>query len=83
MVIFGLVRDIHGGLSISKSRTAVLGWDQRRLSRIRMERDVKEVVAKMKESRERFGEMERDKTISHGQVRSTILIQLKSWSPET
>lgn len=48
-----------------------------------MERDVKEVVAKMKESRERFGEMERDKTISHGQVRSTILIQLKSWSPET
>lgn len=41
-----------------------------------MERDVKEVVAKIKESRERFGEMGRDKTLSHGQVRSTILIYL-------
>ncbi|KAF5648324.1 hypothetical protein F52700_1016 [Fusarium sp. NRRL 52700] len=43
-------------------------------SKIEMERDVKEVIAKLKESRERFGEMGRDKTLSHGQVRSTILI---------
>ncbi|EXK98345.1 hypothetical protein FOQG_01281 [Fusarium oxysporum f. sp. raphani 54005] len=41
-------------------------------SRIRMERDVEEIVAKMKESRERFGVMGRDRILNHGQVRSTI-----------
>ncbi|KAI1037916.1 hypothetical protein LB505_001547 [Fusarium chuoi] len=37
-----------------------------------MEKAVKEVIAKIKESRERFGEMGRDKTLSLGQVQSTI-----------
>ncbi|CVK99682.1 hypothetical protein FPRO06_08143 [Fusarium proliferatum] len=41
-------------------------------NRIDMEKAVKEVVAKMKESRERLGEMGRDKTLSQGQVQSTI-----------
>ena len=45
-------------------------------SRVYIERDVKEVVAKMKESGELFGETGRDKTLSHGQVRSTVLIHL-------
>ncbi|KAF4500549.1 hypothetical protein FAGAP_3243 [Fusarium agapanthi] len=43
-------------------------------SRIHMERDVDEIVAKMKESRERFSEMGRDKTLSHSQVQSTLLV---------
>ncbi|KAF5719721.1 hypothetical protein FMUND_4497 [Fusarium mundagurra] len=41
-------------------------------SRIEMERDVKKVIAKIKESRERFGEMGRNKTLSNRQVRSTL-----------
>jgi hypothetical protein len=41
-------------------------------SRAKMERDVDEIVAKMKESRERFGVMGRDKILNHGHVRSTI-----------
>ncbi|KAF5571899.1 hypothetical protein FPHYL_42 [Fusarium phyllophilum] len=40
--------------------------------RIELERDVEEIVTKMKESRERFVEMGRDKTLSHGQVQSTL-----------
>ncbi|KAF4418438.1 hypothetical protein FACUT_11833 [Fusarium acutatum] len=43
-------------------------------SRIHLERDVDQIVTKMKESRERFGEMGRDKTLSHGQVRSTLAV---------
>ncbi|PNP75219.1 hypothetical protein FNYG_11362 [Fusarium nygamai] len=43
-------------------------------SRVDMERDVREVVAKIKESRERFGEMGRNKTLSNRQVRTTLEI---------
>ncbi|RBR11385.1 hypothetical protein FVER53590_02370 [Fusarium verticillioides] len=43
-------------------------------SRTDLERDVKKVIAKIKESRERFGEMGRDKTLSNRQVRTTLEI---------
>ncbi|KAF5687315.1 hypothetical protein FDENT_5337 [Fusarium denticulatum] len=43
-------------------------------SRVDMEKDVQEVIAKIKESRERFGEMGRNKTLSNRQVRTTLEI---------
>ncbi|KAF5553561.1 hypothetical protein FNAPI_6722 [Fusarium napiforme] len=43
-------------------------------SRIDLERDVQEVITKIKESRERFGEMGRNKTLSNRQVRTTLEI---------
>ncbi|KAF5668234.1 hypothetical protein FCIRC_9699 [Fusarium circinatum] len=43
-------------------------------SRIQMEKDINEIVEKMKKSRERFLEMGREKTLSHSQVRSTLLV---------
>ncbi|KAF5988054.1 hypothetical protein FBULB1_1695 [Fusarium bulbicola] len=43
-------------------------------NRIYMESDVNKIVAKMKESRERFMEMGREKTLSHSQVQSTLLV---------
>ncbi|KAF5576665.1 hypothetical protein FPCIR_12490 [Fusarium pseudocircinatum] len=43
-------------------------------SRVDLERDVEEVIEKIKESRERFGEMGRNKTLSNRQVRTTLEI---------
>ncbi|KAF5988620.1 hypothetical protein FCOIX_378 [Fusarium coicis] len=43
-------------------------------SRNDLERDVQKVIAKIKESRERFGEMGRNKTLSNRQVRTTLEI---------
>ncbi|KAF5635599.1 uncharacterized protein FTJAE_6220 [Fusarium tjaetaba] len=43
-------------------------------SRIALERDVQKVIEKIKEARERFSEMGRNKTLSNRQVRTTLEI---------